>query len=116
MMDEKEWDGLLFGDISALTQFNRCEVLGQLLARTDLHHRLINGSDYPLPAINALVRTGKLESLGFLRAEERQVLNEIDRHNPLVFDFVMKRTVRGPCGERFPDRVFMPQKGLFPAG
>jgi hypothetical protein len=115
LMDEKAWDGLLFGDISALTQFNRCGALARLLQRTDLHHRLINGSDYPMPAINVLAQTGKLESLGILSPAERQALNEIDRHNPLIFDFVMKRTARGPGGERFPDHVFMPPKGLFPA-
>ena len=113
MMDEERYYGLLFGDISALTQFNRADVLGKVLARTDLHHRLINGSDYPLPAINALVRTGKLESLGLLDPADREALNEIDRHNPLAFDFCLKRSLVGPKGERFADEVFMPPETLF---
>ena len=96
----------LFGEISATTFFNRVDgTLATLLRRTDLHPRLVNGSDYPLPAINALIRTGKLESLGLITAEQRKILNEIDRHNPLAFDFALKRSVRAG-GRGFADRVF----------
>ena len=83
-----------------------------MLARTDLHGRLVNGSDYPLPAINLLVRTGKLESLGLVTAADRALLNEIDRHNPLAFDFAIKRTVRAQ-GTGFADAVFQPPSELF---
>ena len=56
MMDNKKYDGLLYGEISAMTQFNRLpKPLLTLLERTDLHHRLVNGSDYPLPAINIVI-------------------------------------------------------------
>lgn len=114
MMDDPRHADRLWGDISAMTQFNRCErPLRVMLERTDLHPRLINGSDYPLPAINALLRTGKLESLGYIDAERRAWLDELDRHNPLVFDFALKRSVRGPKGERFADSVFMPPERLF---
>ena len=113
LMDEKRYEGRLFGDVSATTQFNRCDVLGAILARTDLHHRLVNGSDYPLPAINALVRTSTLVSRGLLDEQQRELLNEIDQHNPLAFDFALKRSIRGPRGERFADEVFMPPTDLF---
>jgi predicted TIM-barrel fold metal-dependent hydrolase len=113
MMDSKAWPGRLFGDVSALTQFNRCDKLARMLERTDLHDRLVNGSDYPLPAINVLVRTGKLESLGLVSSTERELLNEIDRHNPLAFDFAIKRTVRS-AGNAFADSVFQPSAELFP--
>jgi len=44
-----------------MTQFNRIgKPLTTILAREDLHERLINGSDYPLPAINFLIRTRSL--------------------------------------------------------
>jgi len=109
---DKRYEGRIFGDVSALIQFNRCEKLGALLRRSDLHPRLVNGSDYPLPAINVLVRTGKLESLGYITAAERGLLNEIDRHDPIAFDLAVKRTVR--VGDaRFPDAVFMARPGLF---
>src|SRR5262245_54923538 len=53
MMDDPRWQGLLFADVSAATQANRVpEPLATLLRRRDLHGRLVNGSDYPLPAVN----------------------------------------------------------------
>jgi mannonate dehydratase len=115
LMDDPSYQGRLFGDVSALAQANRCERLAEVLARTDLHPRLVNGSDYPLPAINALVRTSKLVELGLLEERERELLNEIDRHNPLLFDFVLKRTVKAPGGQRFDPAVFMPAPELFPS-
>ena len=55
-----------------------------------------------------MIRTGKLEKLGYITAEERERLNEIYDYNPLLFDFVLKRTVRAPGTElRFPPSVFM---------
>lgn len=111
MGDGRYADGL-WGEISATTQVNRCAVLPTLLERTDLHARLVNGSDYPLPAIHVLLRTGKLVSLGLVSESERDLLDEIDRHNPLVFDLAVKRRLRGPNGERFADSVFMPPSTL----
>ncbi len=109
MMDEEKYRGLLFGEISAVLQTNRFkESLETLLGRTDLHDRLVNGSDYPLPAINALTSTGRLVSAGFLSRGERKALNEIYAWNPLVFDFVIKRTVHHPrTGRCFPPSLFM---------
>ena len=37
LMDEKRYDGLVFGELSAMTQFNRSGKLRTLLAREDLH-------------------------------------------------------------------------------
>ena len=77
-MEERRSTGLLHADFSALTQYNRCgEPLRQLLMREDLHPWLVHGSDYPLPAINALIRTGTLEDLGYITSDERRVLNEL---------------------------------------
>ena len=114
LMEEEAYRGLLFGEISAIAQYNRFgDTLELLLRRTDLHERLVNGSDYPLPAISALIRTGSLESAGFLSKEERKALNEIFECNPLLFDFVLKRTLHLPGGDgRFPASVFMENAGL----
>jgi len=50
LIDDKKYEGLVFGEISAMTQFNRCGTpLTTILKRADLHDRLVNGSDYPLP-------------------------------------------------------------------
>ncbi len=118
LLSEPRAKNLLYADLSALVQVNRCEgPLRTLLTREELHGRLVNGSDYPLPAINALVRTGKLEELGYVTAEEREALNEIDRHNPLLFDFVLKRTLKvqvDGVARRFPPAAFEVRPEVFP--
>jgi mannonate dehydratase len=114
MMDDARYRGRLFGDISAMLQFNRMpEPLLALLERPDLHPRLVNGSDYPLPAINWLIRTRSMARAGFITAEERQALNEIYDFNPLLFDFVLKRTLRHPeTGQKLSPSIFMANPGL----
>jgi len=108
LMEEPRYEGQLYGEISAMTQVNRLpDPLVVLLGRRDLHHRLINGSDYPLPAINVLIQTRALVRHGMLTPEEREWLNEIYDYNPLVFDYAVKRTIRHPeSGIRFPSSVF----------
>jgi len=97
LMDDEKYEGLVFGEISALAQYNRlAEPLRTMLKRKDLHPRLVNGSDYPLPAINALVRTKTLVKEGFITEAERTAINEIYDYNPLLFDFVLKRTMGFP--------------------
>jgi predicted TIM-barrel fold metal-dependent hydrolase len=110
LLDEKRYEGLLFGEISAMTQFNRAgRPLTRTILATPLHARLVNGSDYPLPAINPLVRTGLLVDEGFLDPAEREPINEIYVQNPLLFDFVLKRRLKvDQVGRavRFSDSVF----------
>jgi mannonate dehydratase len=78
-----------------------------LLERQDLHHRLVDGSDYPLPAINILIHTDKFVEQGYIQEHERSLLNEIYEYNPLLFDYVLKRTLRGPTsGKPFSPKVF----------
>lgn len=114
LMDERKYIGLLFGEISAMLQFNRMpEPLLTLLKRQDLHPRLVNGSDYPLPAINSLIWTRSMVRAGFITPEERESLNEIYNYNPLLFDFVLKRTLRDPeTKQKFAASVFMANPGL----
>jgi predicted TIM-barrel fold metal-dependent hydrolase len=109
LMLEKRYEGLLFADISAMTQYNRIgRPLTTILQREDLHDRLVNGSDYPLPAVNLLIRTGALVRQGYITKDERACLNEIYDYNPLLFDFVLKRTMKLPGTERcLPAKVFM---------
>jgi uncharacterized protein len=107
MMDDPRWDGLLFADISAMPQMNRSGApLQTMLERTDLHGRLLNGSDYPLCAIDPLVSTRQLVRLGYLDAETARFTRAVFAHNPLLFDLVVKRELRGRGGERFAPEVF----------
>jgi uncharacterized protein len=113
LMADKRYEGLVFADISALTQYNRSRNLVEIIKREDLHERLVNGSDYPLPAINVLIRTRSLVRQGYITAEERTCLNEIYDYNPLLFDFVLKRTMRLPnTTRRLPPSVFMANSAL----
>lgn len=108
LMDDPRYEGLVFGEISAICQSNReLQNVATLLERSDLHARLVNGSDWPLPAIDAIVSTRAFERAGFLTREEREALDELYDFNPWLFDLVLKRTLHHPgSGARFPARVF----------
>jgi predicted TIM-barrel fold metal-dependent hydrolase len=115
----EKYEGLLFGEISTLTQSNRYmenDALKTILKRKDLHHRLVNGSDYPLPGINFLYQTKGLADEGFISDEEKEALNLIYSYNPLLFDFVLKRTLRHPDipNQQFPASVFMSPFPILP--
>jgi len=87
--------GRLFGEISAVTLLNRgAKPLEVLLERTDLHERLLDGSDYPLVALDPLTSLGQLERRGFLDPADRTPLRAVFEANPLLFDFVLKRRLR----------------------
>jgi len=96
LMGEERYRGQLFADISAMTQFNRLAAMRTLLRRPELQDRLLNGSDYPLPAVDLVIWTRKLVLLHLITSRERQALNEIYRYDPLLFDFVAKRTLKDP--------------------
>jgi predicted TIM-barrel fold metal-dependent hydrolase len=114
LMDDKSYEGLVFGEISAMTQFNRLgKPLTTILEREDLHERLVNGSDYPLPAVNVLIRTRPLVKYGYLTSGEADSLKEIYQYNPLLFDFVLKRAVKLPgTRRRLPPGVFLTNAAL----
>ncbi len=95
LFDDKQYEGLLFADDSAMTQINRSgRPLREMMMATDLHPRLLNGSDYPLPALNPLVSTRWLEKQGYLDEYARRQCNRVYAVNPLLFDFVVKRSLR----------------------
>jgi mannonate dehydratase len=110
LMGEPAWSENLWGEISALTIVNRCgRPLRELLAATELHPRLVNGSDYPLSAIDPLVLLRFLGWNEVLDPDDRAPLSEIFDANPLLFDFVLKRALRvaAPDGPRaFAPEVF----------
>jgi uncharacterized protein len=110
LMDERAHDKLLLGDISAVQQINRkTDVVRTLIERDDWHGRLLHGSDYPLPGIPILTRPQRLADAALLDAEAVPVLVQIREHNPLLFDFVLKRSLR--VGMRtLPAAVFETQR------
>lgn len=116
LMAEPKWKGKLFGEISALILANRDpSVLRALLEHEELHERLVDGSDYPLPAIRVIWSTEKLAEAGLITEEESKALEEVYDFDPLAFDFVLKRTLRHPVTKKgFPAEVFMtrPEIGM----
>lgn len=97
LMGEERYRGRLFGEISALTQVNRMPgPMLRLLADAELQGRVVNGSDYPLPAVDFVIWTSQMARRRMLTRAERRGLNEIFKANPLLFDFVLKRTIRDP--------------------
>jgi predicted TIM-barrel fold metal-dependent hydrolase len=108
MLQNPRYKNNLFADISAITQFNRLHVLDKIIDNTDIHDRLINGSDYPLPAVNFVIQTRALVRSGHISRKERGLLNEIYNINPLLFDYVLKRTLRhSETGKQLPASIFM---------
>ena len=105
MMQEPRYEGRLFGDLSALTQSDRAPFLKQILARPEWHPRLLNGTDYPLPGILPIYSATRFVELGLLAPQAVPVLDVIQQHNPLLFDFVLKRSLR-LNGVQLPASIF----------
>lgn len=106
LMDEPRHGANLRGELSAVTQLNRAgPALARILERTDWHARLVNGSDYPLPGIMPLYSVEYMVNMKFLAPSAAAVLTDIRRHNPLLFDFVLKRHLQSG-GRRLPAGVF----------
>jgi len=117
LMEDPKYRGRLYGDLSAITQINRLPApLQTLLARPDFDGRLLNGSDYPLPGVDLIIWTRRLVELKLISAAERKALNEIWKRNPLLFDFVLKRTLKDPkTGRRWPADLFQRSPEALPA-
>jgi mannonate dehydratase len=95
-----------YGDISAMTQVNRAgPALARVVESEAWHARLLNGSDYPLPGVMPIFSVDYLVSLGMVEPSAADVLREIRLHNPLLFDFVLKRNLRSN-GKALATRVF----------
>ncbi|MFH1045019.1 MAG: amidohydrolase family protein [Pseudomonadota bacterium] len=106
LMDEPRYAGKLYGDISAMTQTARAwPVLGRVIEREDWHARLLNGSDYPLPGVFPLYSVDYLVELGYIEKSAAPLLKGLREHNPLLFDFVLKRSLRAG-GKRLAARIF----------
>ncbi len=110
LMREPRFERVLFGDLSAMTQINRAgPALVRLIEEQGWHARLLNGSDYPLPGVMPLFSMQHFVSLKLLDEKAAPVLTEIRRHNPLLFDFVLKRHLRSN-GRSLPAAVFETRK------
>ncbi len=106
LMDEPAHEHLLLADISAITQTNRAgSPLRTVFERDDWHPRLINGTDYPLPGVMPIFSLHKLAANGYLDEGDIGLLNRVRRHNPLLFDFALKRRLHWQ-GKALSDIIF----------
>ena len=105
IMDTPDYKTLVFGEISALTLINHAAAIKPILQRTDWHHRLLNGSDYPLPGIFPLINTAQLAKMDLLKPEYLPFLQQVKAYNPLMFDFASKRLIEAD-GVSFANSVF----------
>ncbi len=106
LMAEPRAGDRLYGDLSAITQRNRSvATIRTLLERADLHPRLLHGSDYPLPGILPLTSPAALARAGLLPPAAVGDLDLLRQHNPLLFDFVLKRLLSWQ-GHSFSPAVF----------
>jgi len=99
LMDEPRYEKLLVGDLAAIPQLGRTGApLRRILERGapggDWSRRLLHGSDYPLPGLLPLYAPADLVAQGLLDPAAVEPLIAIRRHNPLLFDFVLKRSLR----------------------
>jgi mannonate dehydratase len=115
LMNEARYERQLFGEISALVQANREEsVVAALIRRVEWQPRLINGSDYPLPGVIPLISPRRFVKQHFLTEAQAEVLSEIRGYNPVLFDFVLKRSLVSG-GQRFSPVVFESRRVFEPA-
>ena len=132
MMAEPAWRDLLFADISAMTIFKRLHALVLPLERPALFSQLVYGSDYPVPALGGRIvgtvpqplalRHGgafgaQLVTMGLVDAAQCAQLHEVFQYNPMLFDLVLKLTVRHPkTGTQLPAALFGAHPLLPPLG
>jgi uncharacterized protein len=106
LMADRNYDGLLLADISAVFQDNRSpDVWHRVLSETQWHSRLVQGSDYPLPGVWPLYNLHALVAAELLDANVVPTLQAIRRRNVLLFDFVLKRQLSSR-GAKFSLSVF----------
>ncbi len=70
---------------------------------------MVNGSDFPLPAVSMLNPVDDLVDWQLLNEEDADPLHEIWQYNPMLFDFVLKRHLRiqGNTQQKLADTMFL---------
>lgn len=106
LMAEPRYEQLALGDIAAITQVNRDRWKVERIVETDeWHDRLLYGSDYPLPGVMPVFSPLNFVDWGMLPASTAEVLSEVRRYNPVLFDVMLKRLIT-VNGKRLKASVF----------
>ncbi len=101
LFNNKKYENNLFTDLSGTLIYTRIgRPIDTLIANPALHKRVLYGSDYPLPAVNFLYRTSALLERGYITKGEKELLNEIYDYHPLLFHFVLLKTIKHPVSKK----------------
>lgn len=70
---------------------------------------LVNGSDFPLPAVDMLNPVDDLVGWQLLEEDDADALKEVWHYNPMLFDFVLKRRLQlpGEGRQKLADNMFL---------
>jgi hypothetical protein len=102
---------LLQGEISAVPYSDTDHLLNPIFEDDPpLRGHMVNGSDYPAvtPWFTVKKTLKKLVTAKLISEDERVLLKEIFQFNPLLFDFVLKRTLQRDY-KSLPMRIFAPK-------
>jgi len=106
LMEQEKYEKLLYGDISAITQINRSQkTFETIYTHKEWHHRLIYGSDYPLPGVMPVFSPQTSVDRGYITEHQAKLLSEIRIYNPLLFDLLYKRMI-SVKGNKLSSNVF----------
>lgn len=97
LLRNPDYDDNLHVALAGAVGANRAEgSLMQWLQHPQVTAQLLYASGYPRPAVAITVDLQELAAKGFITRKQARALSEIRRVNPLLFDFVLMRTIRLP--------------------
>jgi uncharacterized protein len=115
LMHDRNYERNLYADTSGVFFCNRDPQTWQsILATHPWHHRLLHGSDHPLPGVWPLYDVNALVEARVLDGCVATPLREIRKKNAVLFDFVLKRNLSFQ-GARFAPAVFETRHAFAPA-
>lgn len=109
LTEDRNYSGRVFGDIANVAARLRAWVIPKLLARPDLHDRLLYGSDYPIAGVVPIISVPLLARRELLAPDDIEPLETLRRHNPPLFDLALVRRLRYR-GIGFPPMVFQTRR------
>lgn len=97
LLRNPDYENNLHVALAGVTVAGRAEgSLTTWLQHPQVADRLVYASGYPRPAVAAATNVTELAEAGFVTPDQARALREIRAVNPLLFDFVLKRTMRLP--------------------
>ncbi len=113
LLKEEKYKGKLYGELSGTTIYTRFDgPIKRILEHPQYARRFVNGSDYPLPAVNILYKTSQYLKLGYITEKEKEALDEIYQYNPLLFNLIAKKTLKHPKTKAILDDIIFTNSNL----